>query len=82
MKNKTLKKILCFLLAFVVMISTPLNLQANAVAVESWVIWGIVTYLTSIGLIFTASGAHKQYMTQWKRRSMSTVIMSLTSTIL
>lgn len=56
MKNKTLKKLLCFLLAFVVMVSTPLNLQANALAIESWVIWAIVTYLTSVGLVFTATG--------------------------
>lgn len=56
MKNKTIKKLLCFLLAFVVMISTPLNLQASALVIDSWVIWAIVTYLTSVGLIFTATG--------------------------
>lgn len=55
-KHKKIKKILCFLLAFVVMVSTPLNLQANALAIEPWVIWAIVTYLTSVGLVFTATG--------------------------
>lgn len=56
MKNKSLKKILCFLLALVVIVSMPLNLHASALAIESWVIWAIVTYLTSVGLIFTATG--------------------------
>ena len=56
MKNKTFKRLICFLLALVVMVSLPLDLQANAVATESWMLYSLITYLAGMGITFTITG--------------------------
>lgn len=56
MKNKTFKRLICFLLALVVMVSLPLDLQANAVATESWMLYALITYLAGMGISFTVAG--------------------------
>lgn len=57
MKTKKItKQILTFLLCLVLLVSMPLNLQAQAVAVESWVVYALITYLASAGITITAVG--------------------------
>lgn len=56
MKNKTFKRLICFLLAFVVMLSLPLDFTANAVATESWMVYALITYLAGMGITFTVTG--------------------------
>lgn len=55
-KHKKIKKLFCFLLAFVVMASTPLNLQANALVIESWMVYALITYMAAMGITFTVAG--------------------------
>lgn len=57
MKIKHFKRILCFLLAVVVLLSMPLDTTAHAVAVElGWVTWALISYLTAVGFTFAVTG--------------------------
>lgn len=56
MKTKKLKRFVCLLLAFVVLLAMPLNTQAHAVALESWVMYAIITGLAAMGITFTVAG--------------------------
>lgn len=57
MNKKTLQRVLCFCLALCFCFSIAIKpVEAHAVAVESWVIWAMITYLTSVGIVFTATG--------------------------
>lgn len=57
MKNKKLKSFLCFLLAFVVLFSFPLEIKAHAAALEAaWLTYAIITYMAACGIVFTATG--------------------------
>lgn len=55
-KHKTIKMILCLCLALVMLFSPVMDTAAHAVAIESWVIYAIITYLASVGIVFTAAG--------------------------
>ena len=56
MKHKTLKRVLCFLLALVVVASMPLDIHANAVAVAPWAVYALITYMAAVGITFTVTG--------------------------
>ena len=56
-KNKKLKSFLCFLLAFIVLFSFPLEIKAHAAALEAaWLTYVIITYMAACGIVFTATG--------------------------
>lgn len=57
MKNKKLKCVISFLLALVVLVSMPLDITANAFAIETaWVTYAIIAYLAAMGITFTTMG--------------------------
>lgn len=56
MKKKKITKIISFLLVLILLISFPLQTQANALAVEPWMIYALITYLAGMGITFTVSG--------------------------
>lgn len=56
-KHKTIKMIVCLLLALVVFVSPVMNITASAVAIElGWVTYVIISMMAAAGITFTASG--------------------------
>lgn len=65
MKIKRFKKIMCFLLALVVLLAMPLDIRAQAVAVElGWVTWALISFLTAMGFTFTVAGGIQALQTE------------------
>lgn len=57
MKNKKLKCIISLLLALVLLVSMPLDITANAFAIETaWVTYALITFMAAMGITFTVSG--------------------------
>ena len=57
MKNKTLQRVLSFTLALILCFSVAVKpIEAKALAVESWLIYAIITYMAAVGITFTAMG--------------------------
>lgn len=58
MKNKTLQRVLAFCLAlcFCFTLGVAQPMEAKALAVESWVMYAIITGLAAMGITFTVAG--------------------------
>ena len=57
MKNKTVQRVLSFTLALILCFSFAVKpIEAKALAVESWVIYALITYMAAAGITFTAVG--------------------------
>ena len=56
MKTKKLKRFVCLLLAFVVLLAMPMNTQAHAAVAVPWVMYAIITGLAAMGITFTVAG--------------------------